>query len=198
MRVDDFNAAKRPSTFNVNIAQRGSTYRLNGFQPNSTPGNPSPALSCRIALESPPYLLTAFARSVLISTLMNPEIINDNRPAKRNRSGGGRAFHSRLESFVDFIREQRQRRRTWKEIAAALSGEKGCTITAQGVHQFYRRHLQRHAKGNWEDAANHSESQPTRPSAAASRPQPGSAPLPPQVPFKRPDRSNININEQFP
>jgi hypothetical protein len=63
---------------------------------------------------------------------MNPDIINDGGPAKRKRCGGGRAFHSRLEAFVDFIREQRQRRRTWQEIAAVLSNEKGCAITCAG------------------------------------------------------------------
>src|ERR1039457_5614883 len=68
---------------------------------------------------------------------MNPEIINDGGLAKRKLCGGGRAFHSRLEPFVDFIREQRQRRRTWQEIAAVLFSETGCAITAQGVHQFF-------------------------------------------------------------
>ena len=125
---------------------------------------------------------------------MNPEIISDNQPAKRKRSGGGRAFHSRLEPFVDFIRDLRQRRKTWREIAGALSGEKGCVITAQGVHQFYRRHLQRHAKGHWEDQSEHSESQPVRPTAEASRPQSRPAPLPPEPTFKRPDLSKFNMD----
>src|SRR5580765_7578971 len=76
---------------------------------------------------------------------MNSETVNDALPAKRKRSGGGRAFHSRLEPFVDFIREQRRRRKTWKEIAALLLAAKatGCVITAQGVHQFPRRATQR-------------------------------------------------------
>ncbi len=72
---------------------------------------------------------------------------------KRKRSGGGRAFHSRLESFVEFIREQRQRRRTWREIAALLSSEKGCAITTQGVHQFYRRYSHRRAQMHWEETS---------------------------------------------
>ena len=125
---------------------------------------------------------------------MNPEIISDNQPAKRKRSGGGRAFHSRLEPFVDFIRELRLRRETWREIAGALSDEKGCVITAQGVHQFYRRHLQRRAKGHWEGQPEHSESQPVRPSTAASRPQSRPAPLPPNPDFKRPDLSKFNMD----
>ena len=54
---------------------------------------------------------------------------SSNVPAfRRTKVGGGRAFHSRLEPFVDFIREQRQRRKTWKEIAGLLRDEKGCTI----------------------------------------------------------------------
>ena len=36
---------------------------------------------------------------------MSSETVNDAQPVKRKRSGGGRAFHSRLEPFVDFIRE---------------------------------------------------------------------------------------------
>jgi hypothetical protein len=127
---------------------------------------------------------------------MNPEIINDIRSVKQKRSGGGRASHSRLEPFVDFIRERRQRRRTWKEIATALTGEKNCAITAQGVHQFYRRYLQRRAKGNWEDAANHSEFQPEHPSVAASRPQFRPAPLPLPPKYNRPDLSTIE-KDQF-
>jgi hypothetical protein len=130
---------------------------------------------------------------------MNQEIINDAQPAQRTRAGGGRAFHSRLEPFVGFIREQRQRRKTWKEIAAALSGEKDCAITAQGVHQFYCRHLQRRAKGHWEDESIQVAAQPATPNAAASRPQPRPSPLSPPPDFKRPDRSNImkKINQDF-
>jgi hypothetical protein len=37
MCVDDFNAAKHLSTSIVNTAQRGSTHRVNGLQPISTP-----------------------------------------------------------------------------------------------------------------------------------------------------------------
>ena len=84
---------------------------------------------------------------------MNSKSINVKQPVKRNRSGGGRPFHSRLESFVEFIREQRQQRRTWQEIAARLRTEKDCVITSQGLHQFYRRYLKRKARPHWEDAA---------------------------------------------
>ncbi len=44
---------------------------------------------------------------------------------QRTRTGGGQAFHSKLEPFVGFIREQRQRRRTWREIADSLRCENG-------------------------------------------------------------------------
>ena len=125
---------------------------------------------------------------------MNSDLVNNAQPAKRKRSGGGRAFHSRLEPFVDFIREQRRRRKTWKEIAAALSSEKNCVITAQGVHQFYRRYLQRHAKGHWEDVENNAIPQPARPITAAS-PQSRPAPLPLTPKFNRPDRSHLNTEE---
>ena len=119
--------------------------------------------------------------------------MNEESGQPRKRSGGGRAFHSRLESFVDFIRELRQQRKTWQEIAAALTSDKNCTITAQGVHQFYRRKLKRRAKGHWEDAGNDLLSPPAPPNPAASRPQPRPAPLPPEQNFKRPQRFNLEI-----
>jgi hypothetical protein len=74
----------------------------------------------------------------------------DSTPSKQKQSGGGRAFHSRLEPFVDFIREQRLRRKTWKETAALLAADKGCPISAQGAHQFYRRYLHRQVRPHWE------------------------------------------------
>jgi hypothetical protein len=84
---------------------------------------------------------------------MNPKIINDGQPVKRNHSGGGRPFHSRLEPFTEFIREQRQQRQTWQEIAARLRNEKDCVITSQGLHQFYRRYLKRQTRSHWESEA---------------------------------------------
>ena len=84
---------------------------------------------------------------------MNSKSINVNQPVKRNRSGGGRPFHSRIEPFVEFIREQRQQRKTWQEIAKLLRTEKDCVITSQGLHQFYRRYLKRQARSHWESEA---------------------------------------------
>ena len=97
--------------------------------------------------------------------LMNSKSINVNQSVKRNRSGGGRPFHSRLESFVEFIRELRQQRRTWQEIAARLRTEKDCVITSQGLHQFYRRYLKRQARSHWESEAAKAQSATVNPSA---------------------------------
>jgi hypothetical protein len=198
MGVDDFNAAKRLLALAVNTAQRSSMSHANTLQRNSTlkiQRRHYPTESSTIAIESVGYPLTIAAGSVLSCALMNLESANVDLPTKRKRYGGGRAFHSQLEPFVELIREQRQRRRTWKEIAAALSSEKICVITAQGVHQFYRRYLQRRAKGHWDEQAEPFESQPARLSPAASRPQSRPAPLPPAPKFNRPDRSNLNTEE---
>lgn len=126
---------------------------------------------------------------------MNSETVNDALPVKRKRSGGGRAFHSRLEPFVDFIREQRQRRRTWKEIAELLRAEKGCVMSAQGVHQFWRRYTQRQNRPHWErETANASPanspdsvSEPPRRIVTASTPA--------ERAFRRPNPSDIKLND---
>jgi hypothetical protein len=103
---------------------------------------------------------------------------------------GGRAYHSVLEPHFDFIRAHRQRRKTWQEIAALLFTEKGIRVTLYAPYHFYRRKLKRARQPHWEDSL--LESQPARPIAAASRPQPRSAPLPPSPAYKRPDRSNLS------
>ena len=77
----------------------------------------------------------------------------DSETKNNKRRGGGRAYRSRLELFAEFIREQRQQRRTWQEIAARLRTEKDCVITFQGLHQFYRRYLKRQARSHWESEA---------------------------------------------
>lgn len=103
---------------------------------------------------------------------------------------GGKAFHSILESHFDFIHQLRQRRKTWQEIAELLFTEKGIRVTLYAPYRFYRR---RFKKPHWES----SDSQTAHPDAAANRPQSWPSPLPKPVPFKRPDRSNINTNEEF-
>lgn len=108
---------------------------------------------------------------------------------KRTKTGGGRAFHSRLEPFVDFIRQQRQRRRTWKEIAERLRTEENCSITFQGVYQFYRRFVKRQARPHWER-----ETVSTALPAEPSR-KPVLAALPPPRSFKAPNPESIKLND---
>ncbi len=113
------------------------------------------------------------------------------RPMKR---GGGRAYRSRLESFVDFIREQRRQRRTWQEIAARLRTEQGCDITLQGLHQFYRRHLKRQLRSHWEvPAARPPMSLVAQPPMPAR--QPVLAAIPPPRSFRQPNPENLNLND---
>jgi len=103
---------------------------------------------------------------------------------KRVRQGGGRAFHSRLEPFVEFIREQRHRRKTWQEIAEQLRTEKGCSISFQGVYQFYRRFLKRQASPHWERDAVSTTREPGRKPVLAALPSRSfSAPAPETIKF---------------
>ena len=127
---------------------------------------------------------------------MNPDITNDGGTAKRKRCGGGRAFHSRLEPFVDFIREQRQRRKTWQEIAAVLFSEKNCVITTQGVHQFYRRYLHRRARTHWEETSSTSKvtTAPTGLAPAPAR-KPILAATPPPREVRRPNLEDMKLND---
>jgi hypothetical protein len=97
---------------------------------------------------------------------MNSETKN----GRRMKRGGGRAYRSRLESFVEFIRQQRQQRRTWQEIAIRLRTENGCSITFQGLHQFYRRYLKRQAQPNWESEAITAQPATVKPPASAQKP----------------------------
>jgi hypothetical protein len=94
----------------------------------------------------------------------------DSETKNNKQRGGGRAYRSRLESFAEFIREQRQQRRTWQEIAARLRTEKGCVITFQGLHQFYRRYLKRQARSHWESEAATAQAATVNPSASARTP----------------------------
>jgi hypothetical protein len=97
---------------------------------------------------------------------------------KKERRGGGRAYRSRLEAFVEFIREHRRQRKTWQEIATLLRTEKGCAITFQGLHQFYRRYLKRQAKPHWEDGAVMSQPATVKPPAPAHKPMLAATPTP--------------------
>lgn len=117
--------------------------------------------------------------------------MSDEQTEKRLRQGGGRAFHSRLEPFVEFIRSQRHRRKTWQEIAAQLRTEKGCPITFQGVYQFYRRYLKRQARPHWERDGARAIPSPE----SVRKPMLGS--LPPARPrsFSAPSPESIQIND---
>lgn len=114
--------------------------------------------------------------------------MSDEQTTQRAKHGGGRAYHSRLEPFVDFVREQRRRRRTWKEIADLLRIEKGCSVTFQGVHQYYRRYVLRSRKPHWES--------PTLlpPEATTPETRPVLAETPPTRPFRRPPADDLTLN----
>jgi hypothetical protein len=107
------------------------------------------------------------------------------------RKLGGKAFHSILEPHFDFIHQQRQRRKTWQEIADLLFTEKGIRVTLYAPYHFYRRRLKR--ASHWEDSS--VDFPPARPSAAANRPQSRPAPLSAEPTFKRPNLSTINTEE---
>ena len=106
---------------------------------------------------------------------------------------GGRAYHSVLEPHLDFIREQRQRRKTWQEIAELLHTEQGIRVTLYAPYHFYRRKLKRAKQPHWEEAK--LESSPARPIVPATRPESRSAPLPVQPTFKRPNKEQFKPDE---
>jgi hypothetical protein len=109
------------------------------------------------------------------------------------RQRGGRAFHSILEPHFDFIREQRQRRKTWQEIADLLLSVKGIRVTFYAPYHFYRRKLKRMVKPHWEDSP--VDSQPDSPNPSASWPQSRPASLPVEPAFKRPDIKQLRSDE---
>ena len=118
---------------------------------------------------------------------------SETKNGRNGKHGGGRAYRSRLEPFVDFIRAQRQQRKTWQEIAEQLRTEKGCAITFQGLHQFYRRYVKRQARPHWE--AGQGVVPPAHPHVAASRPEPILAAVPAARPFRKPSPETINLND---
>lgn len=118
--------------------------------------------------------------------------MNHESTTHRPRRGGGRAYHTRLEPFVDFVREQRQRRRTWKEIAESLRAEKGCSVTLQGVHQFYRRYVLRSRKPHWETQV--PVIPPPETATTTTIPRTVLAETPPARPFRRPSAADLTLN----
>ena len=109
---------------------------------------------------------------------------------------GGRAYHSVLEPYFDFIREQRQRRKTWLEIAYLLHTEKGISVTLYAPYHFYRRRLKRAKHAHWESETVPAECRSAHPVVPVSRPESSrSAPLPAQPAFKRPNRETFKPDE---
>jgi hypothetical protein len=116
---------------------------------------------------------------------------SETKNGRRMKHGGGRAYRSHLESFVDFIRQQRQQRKTWQEIAMLLRTEKDCAITFQGLHQFYRRYLKRLARPHWENEA----AAPARPMASDQSRKPVLAATSQPRPFRKPNPEQIQLND---
>jgi hypothetical protein len=115
------------------------------------------------------------------------------------RKGGGRAFRSRVETFVAIIREQRQQRKTWREIAEWLAVEEDCRITLQGLHQFYRRYVKRQGRRHWEDEGRALSVPPSLPHEPASRPESNRKPVLAAIPaarsFRQPSPDSLNLND---
>jgi hypothetical protein len=66
----------------------------------------------------------------------------------------------------------------------------------QGLHQFYRRYVKRQTRPHWEDGP--VVAPPTRSNVAASRPErskPMLAATPVVQPFRRPNPSDIKLND---
>jgi predicted metal-dependent phosphoesterase TrpH len=116
----------------------------------------------------------------------------ETKNGRQTKHGGGRAYRSRLELFVELIRQQRQQRRTWQEIAAQLR-EKDCAITFQGLHQFYRRYLKRQSRPHWETEA--AVAQPATAKLQTPAHKPMLAATPNARPFRQPSPENINLND---
>jgi hypothetical protein len=47
-------------------------------------------------------------------------------------------YQSQLRPHYDFIRDERRRRKTWREIADVL-GQRGVSITASAIYKFFKR-----------------------------------------------------------
>jgi hypothetical protein len=120
------------------------------------------------------------------------DAMSETECGNRVRLGGGRAYHSRLEPFVEFIRSQRRARKTWVEIAEALGAEKGCPISFQGVHQFYRRYLQNSRTPHWEqEISSKVPDEGTKP--ATTKPLLAVTPVPHS--FRRPNPEDLTLTD---
>jgi len=113
------------------------------------------------------------------------------------RKGGGKPFRSILEPHFEFIRELRQRRKTWRQITELLLAEKNIRVTAFAPYLFYRRKLKRAAKSNWENAGNDSQFPPPPPYVKAPRPQHPPHPLRRPAPSKTPHPKKIKHTQKI-
>jgi hypothetical protein len=153
---------------------------------------PAVAAICRLrSLISSPFNFHLLPARFSATGLYCP-VMSETAQPKR----GGKAFHSILEPHFDFIHQQRQRRKTWQEIADLLFSEKGIRVTLFAPYRYYRRKLKRAAKANWENTGNDSQLPPARPDVAASRPPSRLSPLPPKPVFKQPNLTTKDT-EQF-
>jgi hypothetical protein len=77
-----------------------------------------------------------------------------------------------------------------------LSNEKDCAITSQGVHQFYRRYIQRRAQAHWEETPSVSKAT-TTPTGIAPAPARKTilAATPPPREVRRPNPDDIKLND---
>jgi len=62
----------------------------------------------------------------------------------------GKPFQSKLTPFYDAIRAMRRQRKTWREVAEAISGL-GTPTEASAVYKFAKRHSKRKAGWGVED-----------------------------------------------
>lgn len=109
-------------------------------------------------------------------------------------SRGGKAFQSVLMPHFDFIRDQRQRRKTWQEVTELVFAEKGIRVSLHTVYYFYKRRLKRLGRPHWEDAAlSGAGSGPANASTASQKPI--LAAMPPQREFRQPKAQDIKLND---
>jgi hypothetical protein len=183
--IDDFNATQHVSTSRFNTVQQFSIWRFNIFQ-----------CSKRQSVSTPPQFVSIRSLLANATIIGRPKLAgmdSESKIERRIKLGGGRAYRSRLESFVEFIREQRQQRRTWQEIATLLRTEKDCAITFQGLHQFYRRYMKRQARPHWESEVTMVQPATVKPQPPARKTVLAATPVP--RPFRQPSSDNIKLND---
>ena len=115
---------------------------------------------------------------------------------KRQIRGGGRAYHSALAPHFEAIRQWRNERKTWKEIAELLFVEKNIRVTLYAPYRFMRRRLRR--KAHWEEQSRMNIDSAPAQSRLVHHKTPSahsSAPVLPSSNFHRPDRKSFNSDE---